>query len=174
MANFLERFFGNMGGYEDEFYDEVETNHGPSREEVARSLQGQNPGRREDGRVVNFRNPGVTNEVIIIEPRDITTAQQVCDYVRSGKTVICNIEQIDTKIAQRVIDFLTGATYALSGSVEPISSLIFVVAPRSTQVSTAEDINRALAQHSQRVREESPYRPAGQNEDVRRAHVYAR
>ncbi|NLV47658.1 MAG: cell division protein SepF, partial [Clostridiaceae bacterium] len=55
-----------------------------------------------------------------------------CDHIRAGKTVICNIEKVDAKVAQRVIDFITGAAYALDGKVMPVSSVIFVVAPRQT------------------------------------------
>jgi cell division inhibitor SepF len=46
--------------------------------------------------------------------------------------VICNIEKVDPRVAQRVIDFITGAAYALDGKVMPVSSVIFVVAPRNT------------------------------------------
>ena len=75
-----------------------------------------------------------------MEPANIETAQQVCDDVRSGKTVICNIEKIDPKIAQRVIDFITGAAYALRGNVMPISALIFVVAPGSTSITSSTNV----------------------------------
>ncbi len=173
MGRFLDRILGGFDNFEDEYYEEMDSPRGPSQEEVARSLQGAHGPRRDDGRVVNFKNPGVTNEVVIIEPRDIATAQQVCDFVRSGKTVICNIEQIDTKIAQRVIDFLTGATYALSGTVEPISSLIFVVAPRSTHVASAEEILNSMNPDVQRYVDQMNYRPV-QREAMRRPHVNAR
>ncbi|MDO5738261.1 MAG: cell division protein SepF [Eubacteriales bacterium] len=174
MGKFLDRLLGGFDDYDDEYYEDNRDHRGPSREEVARSIQGaRSPRRHEDGRVVNFRPQGVNNEVIIIEPRDIATAQQVCDYVRSGKTVICNIEQIDTKIAQRVIDFLTGATYALSGSVDPISSLIFIVAPRSTHVSNAEELNRQTIEEAERFAMEQEYRSLPR-EQMRRPQVSAR
>lgn len=175
MANFFDRL---LGRWDEEAYDDFDEQYDeqPSREELARSIRNQNPPqrRRDDGRVVNFKNPGVTQEVIIIEPRDIATAQQVCDFVRSGKTVICNIERIDPKIAQRVIDFLTGATYALAGSVEPISSLIFVVAPRSTQVSNADQLHRIVQEQEQRYSQQQDYRNYMPQEDVRRPNVHAR
>ena len=67
-----------------------------------------------------------------MQPADIDSAQEASDHIKSGKTVICNIEKVDPKVAQRVIDFITGAAYALDGKVMPVSSVIFVVAPRQT------------------------------------------
>ena len=67
-----------------------------------------------------------------MQPSDIEAAQQACDHIRAGKTVICNIEKVDPRVAQRVIDFITGSAYALDGKVMPVSSVIFVVAPRNT------------------------------------------
>jgi cell division inhibitor SepF len=84
-------------------------------------------------RVVDFKS-GSQQQVVVMQPADIESAQQACDHIRSGKTVICNIEKVDPKVAQRVIDFITGAAYALDGKVLPVSSVIFVVAPRNTSL----------------------------------------
>lgn len=135
MADFLNKILGRLGGYQDEsqyddqyepdFYEEH-----PESEEAA--VENQTSSRRQQpSRVVDFKpNPG-QQQVVIMQPADIESAQQACDHIRAGKTVICNIEKVDPKIAQRVIDFITGATYALDGKVMPVSSVIFVVAPRN-------------------------------------------
>ena len=75
--------------------------------------------RAQPNKVVDFK-PAGGQQVVIMQPADIEAAQQACDHIRSGKTVICNIEKVDTKVAQRVIDFITGAAYALDGKVMPV------------------------------------------------------
>ncbi|NLC26604.1 MAG: cell division protein SepF, partial [Fastidiosipila sp.] len=152
----------------DDYYDELGNDY---EDEVAQAgdysyadpiVESQGEGRRSagDSRVVDINEKRYKQQIVIMEPSDIETAQEVCDNVRSGKTVICNIEKIDPKIAQRVIDFITGAAYALRGNVMPISALIFVVAPGTTNIQSSVD---------------KKYQSADSVEDyVRRAAVQAR
>lgn len=82
------------------------------------------------GQEVNYRQ-----EVVVMVPYNFEVTKLVCDYIKNGKTVICNIEKIDNETAQRVLDFILGATYSLGGSLESVSSKIFVVTPASTRLS---------------------------------------
>ncbi|MGB4610804.1 MAG: cell division protein SepF [Saccharofermentanales bacterium] len=180
MAGFFQKLFGGSNDdYEeyndfDDYYNEVDSDYddpgysGYSQdnysynEPVVKSKsqsQTQPEHRRSSGRVVDLNQKSYQQQIVIMEPSNIESAQQVCDDVRSGKTVICNIEKIDPKIAQRVIDFITGAAYALRGNVMPISALIFVVAPGTTSITN----NYSLRESSDTV-----------EEYVRRAAVQAR
>lgn len=134
MADLFNKLFNRLGSYnEDADFDDdfeqdtyVETQADPA-EESRNSLF-----RRQPSKVVDIK-PHTTNQsVVIMQPADIEAAQQACDHIRAGKTVICNIEKVDPRVAQRVIDFITGSAYALDGKVMPVSSVIFVVAPRNT------------------------------------------
>ena len=75
-------------------------------------------------------------QLIILQPNNIQSAQRVCDHLRAGHTVICNIESVDAKIAQRVIDFISGSTYAMDGNVKPIDARAhsFVAVPRTVSL----------------------------------------
>lgn len=137
MADFFNRLLSRFGNAQDDLdYDENYSQDDVEFEpaETVEAIR-PSPFRRQQAKVVDIRSTpaGVQQQhVIILQPSDIETAQQACDHIRSGKTVICNIERVDTKVAQRVIDFITGAAYALDGRVMPVSSVIFVVAPRNT------------------------------------------
>ena len=56
-----------------------------------------------------------------------------------GKTfqpsVILNLEGMDLEIAQRIIDFISGAAFAISGNLQKISSYIFLVTPTNVDIS---------------------------------------
>ena len=100
---------------------------------------------RPQGRVLDMRtgtDMTYDQEVVVMVPYDFEMTKVVCDHVRNGKTVICNIERIDDSTAQRVLDFILGATYALSGSLESISNKIFVVTPASTRLSVRTEESR--------------------------------
>lgn len=149
MAGFFEKLFGSSSDDYDEYnefddyYDEMDSGYEdldvPEEDYLYDEAQpkAQTERRRSSSRVVDLNQKSYQQQIVIMEPANIETAQQVCDDVRSGKTVICNIEKIDPKISQRVIDFITGATYALRGNVMPISALIFVVAPGTTNITNS-------------------------------------
>ena len=45
------------------------------------------------------------------------------------------MEGIDLTLAQRIIDFVGGACYALDGSLQAISNNIFIAAPHDIEVT---------------------------------------
>lgn len=74
-------------------------------------------------------------DVYVIKPQDISESQTVTDFLRSGKTIVINMEGLELAPAQRIIDFIGGACYALGGSLQAISANIFIAAPGSIEVS---------------------------------------
>jgi cell division inhibitor SepF len=45
------------------------------------------------------------------------------------------MEGVDVGLAQRIIDFASGATYALDGNLQKISNFIFIVTPANVSIS---------------------------------------
>lgn len=146
MADILNKLFNRLGSFHDEvdYEDEYEQSEyeEPETVEIPEEPR-QNPFRRQQGKVVDIKTSG-QQQVVIMQPADIEAAQQACDHIRAGKTVICNIEKVDTKVAQRVIDFITGAAYALDGKVMPVSSVIFVVAPHNTALVEGSIVSQSM------------------------------
>lgn len=137
MAEFINKLLSKLGhGYEEDLYEDEydEAQYEEAAVEAEPVVESRFPFRRQSAKVVDMRSPAAQNQVVIMQPGDIEAAQQACDHIRAGKTVICNIEKVDPKIAQRVIDFITGSAFALDGRVMPVSSVIFVVAPRNTSL----------------------------------------
>ncbi|CUQ54271.1 Cell division protein SepF [Dorea longicatena] len=46
-----------------------------------------------------------------------------------------NLEGLDLEIAQRIIDFISGATFAISGNLQKISNYIFLVTPTNVDIT---------------------------------------
>lgn len=74
-------------------------------------------------------------EVSMLKPRTIEDAKEICDYLLSGKAVVLNMDGIPTDIAQRIIDFTSGATYSMNGNLQKISNYIFIATPDSVSLS---------------------------------------
>lgn len=78
---------------------------------------------------------GRSNELIVIRPQDFNEAQTVTDFLKDGKPIVINMEGIELNTAQRIIDFIGGACYALDGTLGPVSNNIFIAAPQDVEVS---------------------------------------
>jgi cell division inhibitor SepF len=85
---------------------------------------------------INSRNNNrSSNQVYVIKPQEFNEAQRVTDYLKEGRTIVINMEGIEVHAAQRIIDFIGGACYALDGSLQAISANIFIAAPHNIDVS---------------------------------------
>ena len=74
-------------------------------------------------------------EVCVIKPASMEDTREIADTLLDNATVILNLEGIDVELAQRIIDFASGACYSLNGSLQKISSYIFVLGPSSVDIT---------------------------------------
>ena len=74
-------------------------------------------------------------EVCVIKPNTVEDAREITETLLTGRTVILNLEGMDLEIAQRIIDFTSGATFAISGNLQKISNYIFLVTPTNVDIS---------------------------------------
>lgn len=76
-----------------------------------------------------------SQHVYVIKPDEFDDAQMIIDHLRSGQAIVINMEGIELSTAQRIIDFIAGACYAVDGSLQAISGNIFIAAPNDIYVS---------------------------------------
>ena len=74
-------------------------------------------------------------EVCVIKPTAVDEAREITETLLGGRTVILNLEGLDLEIAQRIIDFTSGATFAINGNLQKISNYIFLVTPTNVDIS---------------------------------------
>ena len=74
-------------------------------------------------------------EVCVIKPNSMEDPREIADTLLDDCTVLLNLEGIDVEVAQRVIDFSSGTCYALGGSLQKVSSYIFVLTPANVEIS---------------------------------------
>ena len=87
-------------------------------------------------KVVNMRKAYNSNmEVCVFKPNNVDDGREISDTLSSGKAVILNLEGLDIAVAQRIIDFTSGAIYSMNGKLEIISNYIFIATPESVDIS---------------------------------------
>lgn len=74
-------------------------------------------------------------EVCVIKPNSMEDTREIADTLLANCTVVLNLEGIDVEVAQRIIDFSCGACYSISGSLQKVSSYIFILTPASVEIS---------------------------------------
>ncbi|MEA4854472.1 MAG: cell division protein SepF [Christensenella sp.] len=74
--------------------------------------------------------------VLIYKPVSYEDTQSIIDNLKERKPIIVNLDELDTDVAQRILDFVSGAVYALNGNIRKAARNIFVVAPYNVDVST--------------------------------------
>ena len=85
----------------------------------------QTPARKSSGNM----------EVCVVKPSSVDDSREITETLLAGRTVILNLEGMDLEVAQRIIDFISGATFAISGNLQKISNYIFLVTPTNVDIS---------------------------------------
>ncbi len=76
-------------------------------------------------------------EVCVIKPVAFEEALQIADALLEGRSVVLNLEGINNQLAQRIVDFVTGACYSLKAHFESISKFVFVITPEPVDITGA-------------------------------------
>ena len=72
--------------------------------------------------------------VVLFRPTSFNEATKAADDLRQRKAVIVNMENVDSAMARRVVDFLSGCAYALDGKVKKIALATYLFCPHSMDV----------------------------------------
>ena len=83
-------------------------------------------------RTVNFG--GSDQQVILFNPKSFDEAGELVNYLGSGRPVVMTLEGVPTDTARRLLDFLSGITFALEGKITPISAKTYFVTPQNVDV----------------------------------------
>lgn len=84
--------------------------------------------------VVNLHSASLPMKVVVVEPTNYDEVQDICNNLKSKKPIIINFENIDKDVARRMVDFISGAVFALDGTIQKVSNGIVVVAPSNVDI----------------------------------------
>ncbi len=95
------------------------------------------PTERRKGRLVSLPGPNRDHsqlKVAVMHPRDYEEVEQIADHLKERQPVIISLERLDKSVSRRIVDFISGATYALDGDIHRIGEGIFLVAPINVSI----------------------------------------
>lgn len=81
-------------------------------------------------KVVNI-NTTAQLKVMVVQPLNYNDASEIAEHLKGKKPVVVNLEKLDKATASRIFDFLSGAVFALDGSMQKVSNGIVLVVPNT-------------------------------------------
>lgn len=88
--------------------------------------------------VVRPIQPVQTAKVHVVAPSQFPDAQEIGDRLKANQPVIVNLQGADRDLSRRMVDFCSGATYALGGAMDKVARDVFLLTPSNVEVSAEE------------------------------------
>lgn len=105
-------------------------------EEPAESYEQPRRVTRQERTPVPMRSASSTGlELIIRQPSTFDDSQEICDLLKQERAIIVNLEKVEPELAQKMMDFISGAIYALDAKIHQISGCIFCISPAKVDIS---------------------------------------
>jgi cell division inhibitor SepF len=76
-----------------------------------------------------------SSKVILVEPRTYSESTDIADHLKNRRAVVVNLQRIDSDQGRQIVDFLSGAVYAIGGDIQKIGFSIFLCTPDNVEVS---------------------------------------
>jgi cell division inhibitor SepF len=89
-------------------------------------------------RLVREPEVGPLNRITTIHPRTYNEAKTIGESFRDGTPVIMNLSDMSDADAKRLVDFAAGLVFGLHGTIERVTSKVFLLSPVHVEVATEE------------------------------------
>ena len=121
--------YDDYDDYEDEEYESEIGEEEDSIEPVITSKKNPN-----NNKVVNIHTSS-SIKVTITKPVDYEEATEICEALKNRRIVLVNTTALELKIAQRLLDFISGSCYALGGELQQIEKGVYLLSPSNVEVT---------------------------------------
>ena len=134
--NFINMLKGNQEEYEDEEYEdmidmeEVEEEYPKSR----RIVEVEDSNYSSRSKIVPMNTAVSSSKMVITQPTCYEDVQEIGEYLRCKKAVIINLENVCKEDGQKILDFMSGATFMIEGTIQKVSNLIYLMTPKCVEI----------------------------------------
>lgn len=136
------RFFKKLDDDLDDDFDDVSSSRNYKKAEKetavtkhAKSMKQTNTVSNKVTPMYNVKKQTSNSEVCVIKPKRFDDAMEIVDALLDNCTVILNLEGLDINLAQHIIDFTSGSSYSIQGSIRKVSSYIFILTPEGVEIT---------------------------------------
>lgn len=123
--------------YDDDGYDEHDAYEVTDVGEHTAAVT-QLPMKRPVAAVVRDSEVAGLSRITTIHPRTYNEAKNIGEWFRDQVPVIMNLSDMDDADAKRLVDFAAGLVFGLHGSIERVTSKVFLLSPAHVEVSADE------------------------------------
>ena len=131
--DYMEEDYDDDDGYEEDYDEEplVKRKFGKSSDN--RDSRKNN----KSSKVTSYNqreNTSAINDICIFKPTSTNDMREISQSLIDGTSIILNLVGMDVREAQRIIDFVSGACYAVDGNFQKAEDCIFVVTPKNVVI----------------------------------------
>ncbi|WP_150844852.1 MULTISPECIES: cell division protein SepF [unclassified Clostridium] len=132
----MEFFKGisRMMGFDEEDDEELLENREENYDEGEEEIEIEPFVSKKQNKIVNIHTAS-SSKVVISKPSNYDEGKIIVDNLKSRRIVIVNLNGVESKEGQRILDFLIGAIYALEGGLQPVEKGVFILTPSNIEVS---------------------------------------
>lgn len=96
------------------------------------------PGLARGGRnLVSLPTPK-KQEIVVLEPASFADAREIAEALKVKKCILLNMRKTDKELARRIVDFLSGISYAMEGNSQKVADNIFLFVPGHMEIVIAD------------------------------------
>ncbi len=78
------------------------------------------------------------DRIVTITPRVYSEARSIGEFYRLGNPVIMNLSDMEDSERRRLIDFASGLVFGHAGTIERVTSKVFLLTPPNVTVSSED------------------------------------
>jgi cell division inhibitor SepF len=132
----MEFFKGisRMMGFDEDEDEELLENREENYDEGEEEIEIEPFVSKKQNKIVNIHTAS-SSKVVISKPSNYDEGKIIVDNLKSRRIVIVNLNGVEPKEGQRILDFLIGAIYALEGGLQPVEKGVFILTPSNIEVS---------------------------------------
>ncbi|MEY3430328.1 MAG: hypothetical protein RLZZ79_98 [Actinomycetota bacterium] len=138
MANALRKMTNYLGLTEDDGAAEIAPVRSVAKAPVARSTSPKLSVAQTPSPVAQPAMSQPMDRIVTISPRFYSEARAIGEFYRDGNPVIMNLSDMEESERKRLIDFASGLVFGHAGTIERVTSKVFLLTPPNVSVSSEE------------------------------------
>lgn len=105
----------------------------PVRSAPAAESQPMSVQSRKNNRVVNI-SATTKLAVVLVKADQFNNVADIADHLKNKMTVVLNLETTDKETSKRMLDFMSGVTYAIEGKIKRVASDTYLITPLDVEI----------------------------------------
>jgi cell division inhibitor SepF len=95
-----------------------------------------------NNKIVNI-NATTQLAVVLVRAEQFNGVSDIADHLKNKMTVVLNLESAEKETANRMLDFLSGVTYAIEGKIKRVAKDTYLITPYNVEI-VGEDLMNEL------------------------------